>query len=401
VLIAPAFLDDPYPAYRTLREAGPLHFSEAFFGGAWLLTRHEDVGFALRDARLSARRTGGWLNGIEGQTGRSLADLQQIFARALLFLDAPDHGRLRQALMPAFRPAGLQALRTAIAAEAESLLDAIDDSQPFDAVAAFAQPLPARVMARWMGVPDGCRGDVAAWSDDIAAFIGDPKPAAALGQRAQRATLAMAALFRRLLAARSTVPESGGDLLDCLARNRSDGVLASMQDLVAQCAMLLFAGYETTRNLLSNALHALAARPADWERLRQAPDMLPLAVREFLRHDSPVQYSGRRVAAPFVLHGRTFQRGELVIPLIGAANRDPAVFTEPDTLQLDRREAPHLSFGAGPHVCIGAALTTMEAEVALAAVLRRWSALAPAGRAVRAPNAVYRGWAALPLAARE
>jgi cytochrome P450 len=146
---------------------------------------------------------------------------------------------------------------------------------------------------------------------------------------------------------------------------------------------------------LGNGLHAVLAQDGAWQRLQREPDLLPTALREFLRWDSPVQYSGRRVAAPFRWHGHDFQRGDLIVPLIGAANRDPAVFSDPDVLRLDRREAAHLSFGYGPHVCIGAALTYLEAEVAFRALLRRWPHLRLAGSHERAMNAVYRGFSRL------
>ena len=407
MLLSPDFFDNPYPAYAALRSAGPLHFSPEFFGGAWLLTQHQDVALALRDPRLSARRTGGWINHTDDQAAQALAPFQQVFARALLFLDSPDHNRLRQAMMPAFRPAALNALRTCIAEEAASLLDAIDIRQPFDAMAALARPLPARSIARWLGVPSHSHGDFARWSDDIAAFIGQPQPGLAVGQRAQRGTLAMAAMFRRLLAQRGSaaLDESGhsdkahaDDALGVLLQAQAGGAVESPEELVAQCVMLLFAGHETTRNLLGNGLHAVLSQPGAWQHLRQQPDALPLALRELLRFDSPVQYTGRRVAVPHILHGQLLQRGDLVIALIGAANRDPAVYTAPDMLQLDRREAAHLSFGTGPHVCIGAALTYLEAEVAFAAMLQRWPHAALAAAPVRAPNALYRGFASLPVA---
>jgi cytochrome P450 len=395
MLLTPDFYADPNPTYHALRDAGPLHYSEEFFGGAWLLTRYEDVAFALKDERLSARRTGGWLNHTGEDARHTLAPFQQIFARAMLFLDAPDHPRLRQAMMAGFRPGTLQAAVPHIEAKVEKLLDAIDTSQPFDIMAAFARPLPALVIAGLMGVPEESQDDFTRWSDDIAEFIGHPHPGLALGQRAQRSALAMAAFFRRWLPLRRENP--GDDLVSLLLRAEAQGQIESGEELVAQCAMLLFAGHETTRNLLGNGLHALLSQPGAWLRLQHEPELLPTALREVLRHDSPVQYTGRRVAAEFSLHGQAFRRGDLIVPLIGAANRDPSVYTEPDGFRMDRRESAHLSFGFGAHVCIGAALTYLEAEIAFRGLLRRWPDLQLAGPAQRAPNAVYRGFASLPV----
>jgi cytochrome P450 len=404
MLFTPAFFEDPYPAYRALREAGPLHYSTEFFDGAWVLTGHADVTAALRDPRLSARRTGGWVNHIDDDAAQALSPFQHLFARALLFLDAPDHTRLRQALMPAFRPGALGALQATIQAEVDALLDAIDPHQPWDAMAQLAVPLPARVMACWLGVPAAQEADFMRWSDDIAAFIGHQQPTLALGQRAQRGTLAMVAMFRRLLEQRRAhgpATDGSGGLLELMLQAQSDGAIVSEDELLAQCAMMLFAGHETTRHVLGNGLHALLSTPGAWATLQQSPELMSAAVRELLRYDSPVQYTGRRVAETFTLHGQTLQRGDLLITLLGAANRDPSVYTEPDTLRLDRREAMHVSFGSGPHVCIGAALTTLEAEVALTSVLARWPQLALAPTAPkRVHNAVYRGFEQLPLVVR-
>ncbi len=400
-LITPDFLHDPYPTYAALRERGPLHWSDEFFGGAWLLTRYEDVAWALKAPELSARRTGGWVNRAAPGAGRRLAPFQQLFARALLFLDAPDHTLLRQALMPAFKPAGLARLRGRIQAHIDELLQAIDPHQPVDLVAQLAGPLPARVMTDWLGLQSVGLHAVRAWSDDIAAFLGHPEPDLALGQRAQRAALAMADAFVPILQARRAAPvpqDAPGDLLDVLLQAQAQGPLAQTETLLAQCVMFLFAGFETTRHLLGNGLHAVLSQPDAWQQLRQDPDRLPLAVRELLRFDSPVQYTGRRVAVPFTRHGRRFERGELLIPLIGAAHRDPGTYSEPDALQLQRREAPHLAFGQGPHVCIGAALTHLEVELTLATLLQRWPRLQLAELSPqRLHNPLYRGFKTLPV----
>lgn len=404
MLINSDFLSDPYPSYAALREQSPLYWSDEFFGGAWLLTRYEDVSWALRAPELSAQRTGGWVNQTAQDAGRRLAPFQRLFARALLFLDPPNHTELRQALMPAFKPRALERLRGTIQSQIDALLLDIDHNQrpqqPVDVVAELAGPLPARVMTDWLGLQSVGLDAVRAWSDEIAAFLGHPAPDLALGQRAQNAALAMADAFMSVLPSRrESMPSSSddaSDLLDVLLQARPLAV--STEALLAQCVMFLFAGFETTRHLLSNGLHALLTQPGAWQRLRQHPDALPVAVRELLRYDSPVQYTGRRVARPVTRHGRLFERGELLIPLIGAAHRDPRAYHEPDTLQLHRREAPHLAFGQGPHVCIGAALTHLEVELTLATLLQKWPDLELAGgTAERLQNPLYRGFKHLPV----
>lgn len=392
-----------YEAYATWQEAGPVHHSNAFAGGAWLLTRYDDVAQALKDPRLSARRTGGWLNqaAADGGSG-ALAPFQRLFARALLFLDAPEHSRLRQILAPGFRPTAWQALSEQVTADVEAALDKLPSGAPFDFMQHIAKPVPARVVARLIGLQDAT-GEFVTWSDDIAAFLGHPAPDLALGQRAQRSALALAAMFQRVLTQRRRSVSSHdaaapADWTALLLEAERQGQVHSMEELLAQCVMLLFAGHETTRHLLGNGLHALLGQPGAWGHLQQAPERLPGAVREMLRYDSPVQFSGRRVAETFTLHGQVLTRGDLIIPLIGAANRDPRVYSDPHCLRLDRKEAAHLSFGTGPHVCIGAALTYLEAQAVFATLLRRWPTpprLASAPQ--RGTNPLYRGFEHLML----
>jgi cytochrome P450 len=388
-LVDAAFLANPYPAYQALREAGPVHWSEEFFGGAWLLTRHADVEQVLRDARFSAARTGGWVTECEAQPGE-LSAFQKLFARAMLFVDAPDHTRIRKVLNAGFRPEVLQALLPHMEQVVTDLLDAVQDTSGFDFMQAVARPMPMQVIAHMLGIEAVQHADFAVWSEDLATFIGAPTPTHAQARRAQASLLAMARYFEVLLAQRRTAP--GNDLLGRLVQAEVAGEIHGTAELLAQCAMLLFAGQETTRNLLCNGLHALLSHPAQWQRLQQSPELLPSAVRELLRYDSPVQYTGRRVVADVVLHGQALRRGDLVVPLIGSANRDPVRHPQPDVLDIEHRDGGSISFGSGPHVCIGAMLTRMEAEVVFKHVLQRM----PHVRLADAPaqwstNPAYRG----------
>lgn len=396
-----AFLHDPYPTYRKLRASGRIQWSEEFFGGAWLVTAHEDVENVLRDPRYSARRTGGWVMRGSDDRREELCPFQRLFSRAMLFLDAPDHARLRKVLNAGFRPNALRAREGTIGEMTTGLMEKLAAAEEFDFMESIARPLPAMVIARMLGMDGENQPDFLSWSEHLASFIGAPEPDTALKRRAQTSLLAMAGAFESMLARRRTEdakvsqPEQR-DLIGHLLYAEAEGNIEAGAELLAQCAMLLFAGHETTRNLLGNGLHALLSHPEQWQQLRQAPELLPNALRELLRFESPVQYTGRRVAQDMVLHGRQLQRGDLVVALIGAANRDPARFADPDKLDITRREGSHLSFGHGPHVCIGAALTMIEAEVAFRAILRHWPDLAlmdaePDWNG----NPVYRGLATL------
>ncbi|MEO5795613.1 MAG: cytochrome P450 [Rhodoferax sp.] len=392
-----AFLANPYPAYQALREAGPLHWSTEFFGGAWLLTRHADVEQVLRDPRFSAQRTGGWVTDRE-ETKGELAGFQQLFARAMLFLDAPDHTRIRKVLNAGFKPAQILALEPFIAQTVTELLDAVDGQPSFDFMQAVARQLPTRVIAKMMGIEEAANADFAVWSDDLAVFIGAPLATHQQARRAQASLLAMGRYFEQLLSERRKNP--GDDLVSRLLQAEADGALLNHAELLAQCAMLLFAGHETTRNLLGNGLYALLSHPDQWQRLQQNPALIPSAVRELLRFDSPVQYTGRRVAADVELHGQTLRRGDLVVPLIGSANRDPARHAEPDRLDVEGRDGGSISFGSGAHVCIGAMLTRVEAEITFRLVLQRFPSLRLADKAVQwVDNPAYRGLVGLPVRA--
>ncbi len=398
-IIDAAFLTDPYPTYAALREVGPIHWSEEFFGGAWLLTRHADVEMVLRDsARFSARRTGGWVMQ-SAAARRELKGFQQLFARAMLFVDAPDHARIRGILNAGFRGDVLQRLVPAIERRVDALLDAViaaDARAGFDFMQALARPLPADVMAMLMDIPAADRDDFLAWSDDLAAFIGATLPSIEQACQAQTSLLAMCRYFERLARQRREAP--GDDLVSRLLRAETAGDIRTGAELLAQCAMLLFAGHETTRNLLGNGLQALLAHPVQWQRLHREPGLLPGAVRELLRFDSPVQYTGRRVVTDLVLQGQQLRRGDLVVALIASANRDPARYSDADHLDILRRSGGLLSFGAGPHVCIGAALTSMEAEIVFGRLLRRFPQLHLVDARPRwNGNAVYRGLRALPV----
>lgn len=394
-LVNDAFLADPYPAYQALREAGPIHWSNEFFGGAWLLTHHADVEMVLRDPRFSAQRTGAWVKDREESRGE-LGEFQRLFARALLFLDAPDHPRIRKVLQAGFKPDVVQKLIPHIAQTITDLLDQAQVADRFDFIEQVARPLPVHVMTRLMGIEPTQRDDFMLWSEDLAAFIGTPLPTRAQARRAQTSLVAMSAFFESLLEHKRRNP--GDDLTSRLVEAEAAGQIQAGAELLAQCAMLLFAGHETTRHLLGSGLQALLTHPEQWQRLKQEPALLPSAVREFLRFDSPVQYTGRRVVTDLVLHGQWLRRGDLVLPLIGAANRDPARYSQPDQFDITRDQGTSLAFGSGPHMCLGAALTRIETELVFGQLLKRWPDIGLQDTVPQwGKNPAYRGLVTLPL----
>lgn len=372
------------------------------FGGAWLLTSFDGVQAALRDPRLSAQRTGGWVmrQSMRGsQRRRELIGLQRLFARAMLFVDRPSHPRLRQAMQLGFRSSAIEALKPYVQRTIEDLLDDIEQDdleEPFDFIAGFARVLPARVIAKLLGISEVDSTEFLTWSADLAAFIGSALPSEEDTERALRSVTAMARFFEGVLG--NDVRSHREGLVGTMLEAQRAGLIGQGTEILAQCAMLLFAGHETTRHLLGTSIYWLMRHRDTWNELRADPSLVKSAVRELLRWDSPVQYTGRRANCDFELYGQPIRRGDLVLPLIGAANRDPAQYPGPDELRIDRRVGLPLSFGSGPHVCIGATLTLMEAEAALSAILRRWPRLELAqGSADWIAAPLYRGLASLQL----
>jgi len=387
-----AFFQNPYPTYAVWREAAPVHWSNAFFDGAWVFTRYDDVATALRNTDdYSAHRTGGWVMHTDAHAQADLKAFQALFARALLFIDAPNHTRIRRVLQAGFKADVLAALKPRIEAWTHALLDALAPGQPFEFMAHVARPLPARVIAHLMGLEadHAILPELMAWSDDLARFIGAPKPSAQDARRAHTSLHALTQYFDDCLRAHRWRDDC---VLAQMSAAAHSGALKPGAELLAQCAMLLFAGHETTRNLLGNGLYHLMAAQNTWSDLVRAPEKIPNAVRELARFDSPVQYTARRVARTHTVHGQTLERGDAVILLLAAANHDPRRYAQAHTLDCARAVGMPLSFGAGPHVCLGAALSLMEAEIVLTALSQRWPTLGLAQPAIEWDhNPVYRG----------
>ncbi|WDZ94182.1 cytochrome P450 [Herbaspirillum sp. WKF16] len=384
-------------------EHGPV-WSEDYGDGAWVLSGYDEVAAALRDPRFSVRRAARWINSGMAAGGRpSPAQLgfKRVFARSLLFLDGRAHRRLRDVVQVGFKPSDLQRQAPAIAAIAQDLIARIDQrgAPEFDFVQAFARPLPALVIAGLLGLPEQATDDFIAWAAELAAFIGSPTPDARQTLAAQQALAEMGEYFAQLLARPDA--HQGDGLLARIAAARQAHRLSAVEAL-AQCCTLLFAGYETTRNLLGNGLLALLRHPAQWAALRASPAGLRAAVREMLRYDSPVQYTGRRLVDDVDIGGRRLRRGQLAILHIGAANHDARRFPEPQRFDITRDQGLHLSFGRGPHACLGAALTQLEAEIAFGALLRELPGI-EAGAAPPAwqPPGAYRALERLPVISRK
>jgi len=384
---------DPYPAYRRLRESAPIRWNR--WQRSWLLSRYEDVAEVLRDPRFTTDRRALLPFRVMRRASRRHPDFVNLLDRNLLMLDGEEHRRVRSLVSKAFTPRRVEALRPRVEEIVDELLEAVAGHGELELVRDLAHPLPVIVIAELLGVPLEDRERFRGWSNDVVQILDLLSGREGLGP-AWRGSEGLATYFRGLLAERRRAPRD--DLLSAMLAAEEDGRALDEADLLSLCALLLAAGHETTTNLIGNAVLALLRHPDERKRLQQDPGLVAGAVEEFLRFDSPVQVTDRVVTEDLEFRGHLFRRGQLTVCLLGAANRDPERFAEPDRLDVARADRGHLAFGLGPHVCLGAPLARLEAEIALAGLLGRFpdfrGAIEPPARR---PSVVLRGPLSLPL----
>jgi cytochrome P450 len=390
----PAVLADPFPLYRRMQDEDPAHWSPRLKG--WVLTRYEDVKRVCLDSHMSSDRLRPFFASLPPAEALQMAELIRYLTLWMVFRDPPEHTRLRRLAAKVMHVRSINALRPNIEAITAHLLGALGARAEFDFIADFAGPLPALVIMDALGVPHGELGRLKRLSDEMALFIGSARETAGKYARAEAATHEMAGLFRDLITARRKAPTR--DMLSELVHLVEDGDRFTDDELVATCVLLLFAGHETTTHHLANGLRALLAFPGEMEKLRADPSLAAAAVEELLRYDGPIGAQVRIVQQAQALHGKELKPGERVFLLMNAANRDPRAYAEPDRVDLGRDGVAHLTFGFGPHICLGFPLARLEGQVALPAVLKRWPRIEQAGPAPGwIDSMVLRGMQAMPV----
>lgn len=365
-LFAPDNWSDPYPLYDELRSVAPIYQDPAT--GTWILTRFADCEAILRNPRWSSDPSHArHKRSIEEMSTREV--IGELDFPVLLFMDPPDHTRLRKLVSKAFTPRSVERLRPRVQELVDGLLDEAEERGGMELIHDFAYPLPVTVICELLGVPSEDQHLFGPWSSDASRLL-DGDLDEETTQRGLSATMQLLNYFNDLYDERRASPRD--DLLSALVAAEEEGDKLSEVELRATTLLLFIAGHETTMNLIGNGMLALLRNRHEYERLCADPSLAASAVEELLRYDGPVHVTGRIALDDLEVGGHRFEAGEQVVTLLAAANRDPARFDEPATLDITRPENHHLTFSAGMHYCLGAALARLEGQVALASIARRF-----------------------------
>ncbi len=393
---APSFRADPYPILAHFREHNPVHWSPAL--KAWVVTRYNDVRAVLLDDQLSSDTVTPFYRAQTSETQTKIETLVRYLGNWLVFKDRPDHARLRRLVSRVFTTNALQTIKPNIAAIVAQLLDDLDDRDEIDLVQAFSNPLPAFVIMDMLGIPRSRLHDVKTWSDEIKLFIGAAQHTPDKYDRAREGALAMAAMFQELIDQQRREPTDNVLAMLVSARDEDDDRLSD-DELIATSILFLFAGHETTTNLISMASLHLLHHPEQRRAFiaLETAEEVAIAVEEFLRFDGPTPSMVRLANRPHQLAGAEIKEGQRVYAMIASANHDPAVFDRPDQLDVRRNPNRHVTFGYGAHFCLGAPLARMEANLALPALHRKFPDMVLNGEAAWADGLTLRGPTALPV----
>ena len=386
--VPPAFLDDPYPWYAALRTHDPVHVLE---DGGVFLARHEDALVMYRSAHTSSDK--------KAEFAPKLGDspLYEHHTTSLVFNDPPLHTRVRRILMGAVNQKAIARMEPNVARLVDTLLEEMAAKREVNFIDEFAAQIPIEVIGNLLAIPRGERGPLRGWSVAILSGL-EPKLTPEMFEVGNRAVTEFVDYLKVLVAARRKAPgDYESDVLTRLIQGEKDGEQLTEKELYHQCIFLLNAGHETTTNLIGNGLWALLNNPGEMQRLRADPALVPSAIEEMLRYDGPIQLNNRRLTAPLALSGTKLPADTRVTIGIGAANRDPEQFADPERFDVGRKPNRHVAFGQGDHVCVGMNVARMEGRIALARLLARFSRIELAGEPQRDRRVRFRGFRKLPL----
>jgi cytochrome P450 len=397
VVFSDDILQDPYPTYARLHEQGPLHYVDVGSKWAvWSIFSHAECSSIAKDPRLSAKRAQQQLLALPLSRQAEFSELARMLGLWLIFMDPPEHTRLRKLLNKGFSPAAVEGLRPKVEAIVDRMLTPLQHGSEVDLMREFANPMPVRIILEMLGIPQELRDTFVDWSRAIALFRGSPDRTVEQAKGAQDALIELTDFFRKTVAERRR--KKGNDLISLLIDIEEEGEVLTEEELYAQCIALLFAGHETTRNLIGNGMFTLLQHPEETAELRESSEMIRTAVEELLRYESPVQFTARVLKEDIEVCGQRIPKKWTILCMLGAANRDPKKFEEPNRLNLKRLNNEHLAFSAGPHFCIGAQLARLEGQIAIMNLLRRFPKMKLAGpRPEWASTFGFRGLKSLPV----
>ena len=367
-LLDPEVLANPYPLFRRLQTEAPVHWDP--FLHTWVVTRYADVVEVLHT--FSADRTHS-PEKLKAMGLAEMAPIAQLMVKQMLFMDPPAHTRLRSLASYAFSPGRVEVLRAHIREIVNRLLDIVQAKGHMDVIADLAEPLPAIVTAEMLGVPVNDRDQLKAWSADFAEMLGNFQHNPERARRMVRTVNDMTAYFREAIRRQQEHPREG--LVHSLMTAEVDGDRLTEEEIVANCIVTMVGGQETTTNLIGNGVLTLLRNLRELQKLREDLSLVPSALEEMLRYESPSQHTGRLAPEDRKLGGKLIRKGQAVMAVMAAANRDPERFPEPDRFDIARKDNRHLAFGYAAHFCFGAALARVEGQEAFEAIVRRMHGL--------------------------
>ncbi|MCL6672936.1 cytochrome P450 [Streptomyces panaciradicis] len=384
----PAFLADPYPVYAELRAAGRVHYFEAT--DQWLVPHHADVSALLRERRLGRTYLHRFGHEDFGRTAPppEHEPFHTLNDHGMLDLEPPDHTRIRRLVSKAFTPRTVERLKPYVGDLAGKLVDRLVENGGGDLLSDVAEPLPVAVIAEMLGIPESDRAPLRPWSADICGMY-ELNPSEDTARKAVQASVEFSEYLRELIAERRKEP--GDDLISGLIAAHDEGDRLTEQEMISTAVLLLNAGHEATVNATVNGWYALFRNPEQLAALRADHTLVPTAVEELMRYDTPLQLFERWVLDDIEIDGTVIPRGSEIAMLFGSANHDPEVFRDPERLDLTRADNPHISFSAGIHYCIGAPLARIELAASMTALLEKAPTLSLSEEPRRKPNFVIRG----------
>ncbi|GGJ35421.1 cytochrome P450 [Streptomyces brasiliensis] len=387
-------LADPYPYFAQVREADPVRWNERY--RAWFVHKHEDVLAALRNPAFSSDRVRPvYADRLTDEQRAARQPTFDVLSHWMVFLDPPEHTRLRQLVQPAFSPKAVARMRPRVEEVVRETLQTLADRDSFDFVKDLAYPIPAIIVAELIGVPAGERDLFKKWSDDILTLVFGAEGSADRRERAQQGLVELTDYLRDMIAKARKQP--GDDVISSLVSARDVEPPLSDEEILSTCALLVFGGHETSTNLIANGTRQFLLHPEQMELLKADRALVGTAVEEMLRFDGPSRMEARLLVEDVELRGKRLRAGDNVLLVQSAANRDPDVFENPDTLDITRHPNPHVGFGFGVHHCLGNFLARLEAQVAYLAVIDAMPDLALAGGETWHPTMMSRGMKSMPV----